>query len=140
MDGEELAAGPEPPCDGAGVGIAEGGIDGAIEGVFKDPVEGGVGVGRREEVALMEREPWEAVPALGGACHGGGGQVEAERVEARAGPCDGIMAHAAAGHQHAAGRDGRTRGEKVHKPGRGLAMVPWGVACHVMSLPIPACR
>lgn len=102
VDGEEVAAGTEAGFDGSGVSVAVGGIDGAIERVFEDPVEGGFRGGLEEVVgAPGDVEPFGAGFFFGEA-EGGGGEVEAGDGEAVPGPAAGVVAGAAAGDEDGA--------------------------------------
>jgi len=79
-DGEEVAAGAEGGVDGGGVVGAEVWGDGAVAGVFEDPVErveeGGMGFG--EEVGEEDGDRGERGAAGVGEGDGGGSDVDAD--------------------------------------------------------------
>lgn len=79
-DGEEVAAWAEGGVDGGGVVWAAVWGDGAVAGVFEDPVEGveegGMGFG--EEVGEEDGDGGERGAACGGEGDGGGSDVDAD--------------------------------------------------------------
>lgn len=104
-DGEEVAAGSEGGVDGGGViGAAVWG-DGAVAGVFEDPVEGVAegGMGFGEEVGEEDGDGGEGGAAGGGEGDGGWGDVDADDFGGTGGGEGGeVVAGAAAWGEDAA--------------------------------------
>lgn len=97
VHGEELAAGLEPAAHGSGVGIPVAGLDGAVQRVLEDPIEGLARGGFGSEKIHRAEGGIQAgdAGAFGGEADGGRREVGAGGVEAVAGPGADVVAGAA---------------------------------------------